>query len=54
MTLHDRRYFLAVRLRKKTDVLSCDAFHRIALFHVARFNYLVCQTVSDAGRILFL
>jgi hypothetical protein len=37
----------------KNDVFACDAFHRLALFHVARFNY-PCQTVSDAGRILLL
>jgi hypothetical protein len=36
--VHGPHSFLAVRLRQKRCV-ACDAFHRVALFHVARFNY---------------
>ena len=36
--VHDRHSFLAVRLREERCA-ACDAFQRVALFHVARFNY---------------
>jgi hypothetical protein len=55
-----------VRLRQKRCV-ACDAFHRVALFHVARFNYLFvklfpmldafcsfeffCETLDGARRV---
>ena len=38
----------------KNDVLLAMPFIVIALFHVARFNYLFVKLLSDAGRILLL